>query len=211
LADETQWPDATLDQWINDAIADYSVYFPRRLTKSIDCVTDQLEYSLSVLTNPIAVISVEYPDGEDPMVFLSRRPKEGVNDFWDGNYYDVWGVHQPETLVLGSKPTTGEKIVVGYFAEHLYPGADGDVLTVPDRHLEGLVLFTWWKAAQALLAVEAMDPQTTTLLMAQFDMLVYRAAREYRYWVQYVQAERVRVGWMADEERRSYEGLRRGV
>jgi len=211
MADATQWPDATLDAWINDAIRDYSCYFPRRLTKSIACVTDQLEYSLSVLTNPQAVSSVEYPDGEDPMSFLARRPAEGVKDFWGGEYYDVWGVHEPEMLVLGSAPTTGETIVVGYLADHDYPTADDDVLTVLDRHLEGLVLFVWWKAAQELLAAEAMDPQTTTLLLTQFDMLVYRAAREYRYWLRYAQGEGERRRWLDDRYRRACEGLRRGV
>ena len=211
LADETQWPDDTLDQWIEDAIADYSVYFPRRLTAIIECVTDQVEYSLSALTDPQAVISVEYPDGEDPMSFLVWRPREGVKDFWGGDYYDVWGIHKPETLILGSKPATGEDIVVGYTADHLYPTADDNVLTVLNRHLEGLVLFVWWKAAQELLAAEAQDPQTTTLLLTQFDMLVYRAGREYRAWRNYVMSERNQRRWLEDKERRAWEALRLGV
>jgi len=77
MADETQWPDATINAWISDAIRDYSVFFSRRLTATINCVTDQVEYSLSSLTHPRSIVSVEYPDGEDPMVFLARRPKGG--------------------------------------------------------------------------------------------------------------------------------------
>jgi len=111
--------------------------------------------------------------------------------------------------VLGSKPTTGEDIVVGYLADHDYPTADDDVLTVPDRHLEGLVLFVWWKATQELAAEQAIAAGITTMLLTQFDMLVYRAAREYRYWLKYAQSEETRRRREARRAWRDWEGLRK--
>ena len=190
LADATQWPDSTLNQWIEDAIAEYSVHFPRTdLEATIDCVDDQREYDLSSeLTRPQGILRVEYPSGEDPPEYLTRRSVDDSRGFWGGEYYDVRG-DPPHTLFVGEKPDDGEDIVVFYDGDHLYPTDDADMLTVPDQHLEGLVLFVWWKAAQELLAAEAKDPQTTTLLLTQFDMLTYRAAREYRYWLRDVKGE----------------------
>ena len=184
LADETQWPDATLNQWINDAIADYSVYFPsRETTASIDCVADQIEYSLSSYTGIKAMIRVEYPGGEDPYELLAYRGETDPRGFYGcSGFYYVRG-DPPLTLVLAEKPSSGETIEITYRAAHSYLSADDDVLTVCDEHLEGLVLFVWWKAAQELLAAEAKDPQVTTLLLTQHDMMVYRAAREYRNWL----------------------------
>lgn len=185
LTDDAVWTDNNLDQWILDAIADYSIRFPRTdLEATINCVDDQREYDLSSeLTNPHSILSVEYPDGEDPPEFLTRRGISDSRGFWGGEYYAVWG-SPPHTLFIGEKPDDGEDVVVRYAGDHLYPTQDSDTLTVPDDHLEGLVLFVKWKAAEHLLAEEAADPQTTTLLLTQFDMMVYRAGRAYRTWMQ---------------------------
>jgi len=149
MADETQWPDSTLDNWINDAIRDYSVYFRRRVAATITAVEDQREYSLSGYTGIRSVLSVEWPEDEDPPEYLSRRAEKDVC-FWGGPWYDVRGTVAPETLVIAQKPDEGEDIGLVYEADHTELTADDDVLTVPDRHLEGLALFVWWKAAQEL-------------------------------------------------------------
>jgi len=184
LTDDTVWTDVNLDQWILDAIGDYSVRFPRTdLEATIDCVADQREYDLSTeLTNPHGILRVEYPSGEDPPEYLTRRSTEDGRGFWGGEHYDVWG-DPPQTLWIGEKPSADEDIVVYYSGDHLYPADEDDVLSVPDDHLEGLILFVRWKAAEHLLGEEAADPQTTTLLMTQYDMMVFRAERAYRVWM----------------------------
>ena len=191
LTDATVWTDANLDQWILDAIADYSIRFPRTdLEATINCVDNQREYDLSSeLTNPRSILSVEYPDGEDPPEYLTRRRMSDPRGFWGGAYYTVLG-DPPDTLFIGEKPDDGEDIVVSYKGDHFYPTQDSDTLTVPDAHLEGLVLFVRWKAAEHLLAEEAADPQTTTLLLTQFDMMAYRAERTYRVWMKEVEGHR---------------------
>ncbi len=191
LTDQTVWTDANLNQWILDAIADYSIHFPRTdLEATINCVDEQREYDLSSeLTNPRRVLSVEYPDGEDPPEYLTRRDTEDPRGFWGGEYYDIWG-DPPDTLFIGEKPDDGEDIVVRYEGDHLYPTADGDTLTVPDSDLEALILFVEWKAAEHLLSEEMADPQTTTLLLTQYDMRVFRAQRAYRTWITDAKAER---------------------
>lgn len=178
------WTDANLAQWIIDAIADYSLVFPRtELSATIACVAAQREYALSTaLTNPHAIVRVEYPDGEDPAEYLDWRSHRDPRGFEGGAYYDVLG-WPPVTLWIGEEPSLGENIVVTYEGDHLYPPQGSTVLTVPDGHIEALVLFVLWKASEKLRSVEAADPQTTTLLLTQFDMKVYRCERAYRAWL----------------------------
>jgi len=192
------WTDANLLQWIADAIADYSIVFPRtEMVATIECVGSQREYDLSAdLVNAHQVTRVEYPGGEDPPEYLERL---SIRDkgFLGGACYDVWGDF-PVTLWIGEEPGEGETIVITYQGDHFYPTDEDDVLTVPDGHIEGIVLFVVWKAAELLRAIESESPQTTTLLLTQFDMMVYRADRAYRTWMREVsrhRAESAIVSW----------------
>lgn len=192
LPGQLTWTDANLGQWIIDAIADYSVVFPQtEMEGIIECVAGQRSYPLaSELTNPHSITRVEYPDGEDPPEYLGRRSVQDPRGFYGGPWYDVFG-SPPATLVIGQEPSQGEDVVVTYEGDHFYPSLDDDVLTVPDSHLEALVLFVCWKAVEHVLAEEEANPDTASLLMTEYGEAVTRAERSYRAWV--ANAERQRV------------------
>jgi hypothetical protein len=65
LTDKTQWRDSLLNSWVQDAVRDYSLYFPLLVQTTIDCVAAQKTYDLSSYTL-YAMRSVEYPTGEMP-------------------------------------------------------------------------------------------------------------------------------------------------
>ena len=68
------WPEATINAWIQEAIQDFSGYFPRETSGLLDLTDDERAYALSDLVAGIfAVIQVEYPYGEDPPRFLARK------------------------------------------------------------------------------------------------------------------------------------------
>ncbi len=175
LYDESEWSDSLLNTWINDAIRDYSNYFPRRFSEDIACVTDQLEYSVSNY-EIIGVLLVEYPKGEDPPRYLVRRPLTGL--FIDMPVYDLIG-DPPQLIKIGETPTTGETIVLDYQAKHTEVVNDTDTLTLPDFHFECIKLFTQWMAIKRLEIDEAKDPTGTTLL-TMFGINSVRAERLYR-------------------------------
>jgi len=184
LPSTAAWSDSNLTQWILDAIADYSKVFPQtELTATIDCAAGVREYDLvAELVSPHVITSVEYPAGEDPPVYLTRCSHRDPRGFVGGAYYDVLGA-PPATLVIGEEPLATEDIVVTYSGDHAYPSADGDLLTVPDQDMEALTLFAIWKAAELLRAVEGANPRFETLLLTQFDSMVYRAEVAYRAWL----------------------------
>jgi hypothetical protein len=131
-ADPVHWSDLQLNQWINDAIADYSVYFPRLLTCELKLTAGTYNYSLSGLTNPRAIVRVEYPKDQDPPEYLTRRSRTDKRGFRGGTCYDVIG-SPPATLVLAAGDwATNADCLVTYEADHAYLDEDTDTCTVPD-------------------------------------------------------------------------------
>lgn len=169
--------DLQINQWLNDAIADYSVHFPRQLAADLAATTGQHEYSLASLVNPQALLRVEYPTGDDPPTYLIRSD-EATPRFYGGDYYDIQG-ERPQALIVGPDATTGETIRVDYLADHAYANEDEDVLTVPDSHLEALILFARVAALQALENREEQSPDPTTILVTMMSQAVQRATQQY--------------------------------
>jgi len=70
LASTADWPDATLDKFIADAIRLYSTRFPRKWRHTITLATGTQTYALPGNHDILDVLSVEYPAGEDPPEFV---------------------------------------------------------------------------------------------------------------------------------------------
>ncbi len=176
LTDLSTWPDTKVNTWINEAIQDYSNYFPTQVEAYINCVTAQRIYSLSAYTGIMTVLQVEYPNGEEPPRFLLRRPETG--NFFNLPVYDLRG-DPPTELVTGEEPTTGEKIRIIYNAQHAAVNSDSASLTVPDKHLEAIKLYVVWQAVKELEMNEQMDPDTKTLILNTLGINAYRSERSY--------------------------------
>ena len=208
------WSDLQLNQWINDAIAEHSIHFPRKLNETINCATDDREYDLPV--GFMAPISVEYPAGEDPPEYLTRRAYTQPG-FWESSgYYDI--VNRDDKTNVneiwisqghhGSDgPTTGEDIEVIYSGEHDLLDDDTDLFTVIDRHLELIVLFVRWTAYQELATEESSNPDPTSLQSGTLELNAFRAKREYRTKVRDWKAaenETAIAAWSMDKYDRAY-------
>ena len=202
------WSDLQLNQWINDAIAEHSIHFPRKINETINCVTNDREYDLPV--GFMAPLSIEYPAGEDPPEYLSRR-NFASSGFWDSSgYYDI--VNRDDKtdvneIWISEKPTTGEDIEVIYSGEHDLLDDDSDLYTVLDRHLELIVLFVRWTAYQELATTESANPDPTSLQSGTLELNAYRAKREYRTKVRdwkTAEPESVTATWAMDQCDRIY-------
>ena len=178
LGSRALWPDSTLDLWITEAIRDYSAYFTRRVSVSINCTAGQRVYTLNTYTGIRGILAVEYPLGQTPPRYLIRRP-ETSGSFYGQPVYDLRG-DPPAVLVAGESPSTGEAIGLDYSALHTVPLLDSDALTVPDHHLEALEGFVKWQAIQVLEMSEAVDPDIKNLLLSELGLNAGRAERIYR-------------------------------
>jgi hypothetical protein len=172
---------ADVQQWCRDAIADYSQHYPRKMTATINAADDDREYDLPAAL--AQVITVEYPDGEDPKKFLRPRPYSHP-DFWsEEGFYSVLlredATDAPE-LWISTKPSTGEDIIVDYAANHDNTILVGGTLTVPAEHESILRKYVIWQATVQLAKVEEANPTSnSSLLMSQLAINSDRARRSY--------------------------------
>ena len=177
-----KWSDEQINQWVNDAIADYSIHFPLVKTQTISCSEDDRQYDLD--TDFVEVLSVEYPTGEDPPVYLVRRERTHP-DFWEvDGYYDLLkhkNFEDPDELLISEKPDAGESIDVIYQAHHTFlDDDDTDKMTVPERHLELIILFVRMAAFQELATTESADPNPESIVARTLELNAFRAERAYR-------------------------------
>ncbi len=182
LGDEANavWAPADIEQWCRDGMADYSLHFPRTLSQTINCV-DTYEYDLS--PGFLDIISVEYPDGQDPPSFLSWKDRLDNNFYGSDGYYDVIrkGSSAASSLVTSNNyGANGNNIAVLFLSTHDSSIAALSSLTLPDEHLHLIRNYVLWQAAVQLKIKEEADPTSnSSLLMSQYAINVDRARRAY--------------------------------
>jgi hypothetical protein len=202
--------DLQIDEWINDAVKDLSLHFPRVITSDLATSLDVRVYDLPATF--IAVYSVEYPQGADPPSFLARRSY--LHDsFWkiDG-YYDIVDTQTGDTLnqsklYISAKPGAAETIRVIHQATHSALSDASDETTIEDRHLHLIAMFCRWKAWEELATTEGADPDPIKLLSATQEVNAYRAQRVYRealFRAKAAESHSAQAAWSMDKHDRVY-------
>jgi len=103
LTDIVQWPAATIIAWINDAIRDYSAYFPYIVEKTYTFTGTARSFTISNLSpTPLKVLRVEYPDAQEPPRYLEQLSMTNPK-FWGGPFYEPRG-EAPTDIFIGEKP-----------------------------------------------------------------------------------------------------------
>jgi hypothetical protein len=175
-----KWSDLQINQWINDAIADYSIHFPRRVELKLDCTLDTHSYELPADCH--GLLSVEYPQGQDPPEYLQPADRFADGFYACDDLYDFLPSHDqdsPGKLWISANPTAAQDINLIYLADHDYPDDDADEITVLERHYELILLYVRWAAYQELACSESSDPDPTSLALSTLELNAYRAQRLY--------------------------------
>lgn len=178
--------DTQLNQWINDSIREYSVHFPRQAELRFACSAGEREYTLDGRTDESgemvlgtqAVWRVAYLIGENPPQILLRRSELDGRGFSGELVYDVQ--QSPQfTLILGPLPRGTETIGVIVLCDHPLLDQDTDVLSLPEHHLELVILFIRLLALQELAASEACDPSSTGVILTGLTTMLSHAKDDY--------------------------------
>lgn len=187
VADTTQWPDATLNAWIDAAIRLYAAHRPRRLHTTLTLTTGVQAYDLPAGT--VAVVTVEYPAGRAPAEYIPYAYPDSRRFLGGACCFTVTGLADdiapdadsaPARLIFAETVTTGETAVVEYLGPHTLPAADADLLTVPDRHVEALTAYVAFAAAAQLEHDEAAAISADTIVLSQLGEHARRAWNRYR-------------------------------
>ena len=215
-ASGTTWSQAVVEEWCVEGIRDYNQHFPRTVKTTIATSADDRDYDLPADFR--AMLSVEYPAGEDPPRYLARRSRLG-GAFWNrSGYYDV--ITREDTgegppaggwaeLFIGEKPADSETITIEYLADHDLSLSSGDTITIPERHEHIVVDFVVWRAWLELLGAEQQNPTSnSSLMMSQLASNTDRAKRAYveslARALRAREGRSARVTWLLDKWDRIY-------
>ena len=210
LANETTWPDGSLNTWIADAIGDYSKYFPYYLTEELtgDQFTGRV-FSFATYGATMwqmEIYRVEYPAYEDPPHYLAKL-SESHPDFYGGDFFD-WRPGNPPSIILGKDPADSEYILLYIQRNHTTPGDDITVLSVPSAHFDALRLFVFWQACLQAEATQAAAPDATSDILTLLGLNAERARQAYEQRIEQLRKTIVGGGvsgpWEMDENDRIY-------
>jgi hypothetical protein len=172
-----------INEWINLAIIDLSLHFPRIIQYDISTVAGGHRYDLP--SSITGAISVEYPQGEDPPEFLFRRSYTHPWFYLEDGFYDILirqdqdSTYPPE-LIISSSPEDNQTVRIEYKGAHNLLSDPGDECTLLDRHVHLIPLFVRWKAHQELSTSEGRDPDAILHIMSDVEINATRAENAYR-------------------------------
>jgi hypothetical protein len=167
--------DAQLDGFINRAIAEISISFPRLKIYTASAVVGQKVYDLP--TDFRSVVTVEYPPSLVPRKYLYRLPRTDFRFALSDDYYDIEVTQDAGHvghLYLSITPANTSLITLTYMGEHQSMKASGDTTTVMERHLGLIQLYARWGAWAQMATIEGMNPDPLKGLSAGYE----RNARE---------------------------------
>jgi hypothetical protein len=189
-----QWSDLQLNQWLNDAIADFSVYMPRLLEVTFDTVPGQQEYTLD--GDVRRLVKVEYPSGAGGGLgenVLRPADSRQVAFLYRVGFYDYEDGLQ-RLYLSGHVP--GGECRCTYLTDHAYLADDSDECSLPERQFEALLLYVRWAANQELASQESANPDPSSLAMGTLELNASRAERAYHKTIEeYLRAE-ARSAWV---------------
>jgi hypothetical protein len=137
----TLWPDALLDEYLAQAIREYSRHLPEEASTTITVVADQAAYDLPVRF--VAAKRVEQP--EHVLRLAGERQPHG---------YRVYG----GKLILSPAPSeigASQDVRLEYLRGYAEPAVDGDALAIPTSHDDVLVALVCARALRQISADEA--------------------------------------------------------
>lgn len=199
LAAPYRWSDLQLNQWINDALAEASLAFPRQLRVQISTTSGLHTYDLPEGFQ--AALAVVYPEGVGAPRLLEHLASTEYDFYELPGRYDVLRSGSNSQLLLSDSPLSGETIQMDYLSDHAWLDDDGDACTLADALLELVALFVRWASLQELASQEASDPDPGSIAISLLEAHAGRAEAAYRSAIQRFQrasAESARVHWRMD-------------
>lgn len=162
------WPQATIEEWVNAAIRDYSQRNPRAIVTTINASTADYQYDLPATFRD--ALRVEYPSGNTPPTYLTQRDHTDPNFYAYTDAYDIIrhnDVGTVDEIIISTSPTTGQSIKVYHTADHDSALASGGTVTVPLDHHNTLILYVIWQAFTNRHMEEAAAPTTASSLLTE--------------------------------------------
>jgi hypothetical protein len=172
-----------IDDWINQAIRDLSIHFPRLADYTVGTTLGKHIYNLETYIKGVA--SVEYPTGQVPPRYLLRKSYTDPKFWLIEGYYDFVKPQTststaPPLLYLSDHTPAGKTITVKCLTDHAPLLDSTDECTVPERHLHLIGLFVRWKAISERSTHESMDPSPLAMRASLMENATQKAETAYK-------------------------------
>lgn len=189
IADATEWPDASIDAWIREAITFYSAHFPRRWRNTMTLTTGTQAYPLPGGHGFMQLLGVQYPSTANTHL---RQVNESDHAFEDAEeVYALRGQADSTAanaddaaglIVFAQTVTTGQYAIIDYMGAHALPtvGDDDADITVPNAHLEAIVAYVDFAAQHKAHLDNVPGATDTTLLLSQLNTDARAAWNRYK-------------------------------
>ena len=219
---DVKWSTDTLEEWVKQAVKEYSKHFPIVSSITDAAVSGTYEYDFFAGTHDeedlpviLAVTGFEYPTGEDPPEYPKRKSHTQPG-FFDGNddYYDVviYPSHNNGEIWL-SDPKTGSGFQIWFQTEHSWTSVDSGAdenTEVPGHHQPIIVQYvTWlcWRETVSEAQLNLSDEEYASKIRA----VIQRADQEFLTYTDMVKAAELSVSpesetivWAMDKYDRIY-------
>lgn len=199
---------------LGEATEDYCVHIPPIFKTDITTSADTRIYTLSDLAR--GIISVEYPQGEDPPEYLEPRSYLHPKFWQEDGYFDFIDYIDDTTtekqIYISEKPAADETIRVYWTGRYNItnpPGAE-DSIPVPEAHHHILLLYVYWHLTLHQLGQEMQAPSSTATveILRQLSINAERAETAYRTAIKTAQTNAISsaptVPWALDKYDRIY-------
>jgi hypothetical protein len=174
-AGAAKWSQAIIEEWVQDALRDYSRSFPRVQHITVETFAATRVYAIS--GDFFGILSFEYPILEDPPHYIQRFDSQDPA-FYEGDYYDLIYMLSVPVIIL-SQPQDDQSFTCHIYTTHVAATSPA-VLTVPGGHEDILIQYIVWRAMSERKALQAHTPTSnSSLLMAQLNQLEKDARRIY--------------------------------
>lgn len=177
--------DAQVDGWINAALFDLSLHFPRRATLEVTFPDGQRQAALPA--DVTGVLSVEFPAGQEPPRFLLHRPLSFPHFFDRPGFYDLLpgssagGDSSAARLTLSERPRPGQAARLQATLGHAPLAANTDETSLPPRYEPLVGQYVRWQAWEELALAEARTPKVVDVPVAGWQLARAAAEAENAY------------------------------
>lgn len=201
------WSEDVMRDFCRQAIRDYSRHLPR-LSEQVINLADGVQHYL-LEDDCQGVISVEYPRGETPPVYLSQSDHNTPGFFLRAGFYSLLfrqdAVDYNE-IWFSDSVHTGQTAEVVYEAMHVVPELDTTAITIPALHYPIVIQFVRYLCYQYALAGEMIAPSSADSTLAeQFNANARDSLAQYHHMIANSRLNiSSRIPWRADRHDRIY-------
>lgn len=162
-----RWNKTQVQEWIRQAIIDYSIRFPIQTSTTIATVVGTYAYNLP--SNFLITLSVRDATSTPPTYYAQ---KDHNASFWNqSEAYTIIPGHEVTAAQIWIPNATATTLTIEYEGRHDTNLSDSSVISVPEQYHDILELYILWQAGIARRDAAAVELENEDIELKEYDHL----------------------------------------